>query len=471
MNHHGVLMLAMLMALRVCLIPVSGQTNGIPKMGPPLMVDAKKKPSQEWVPKETYTLGQLQGFTAKPDPEYSRYGGILGTRFPATGFFYPHKYNGRWWLVDPEGHLFIHKAICSTSPGGGENFKRNLKEKFGNEEGWAEATTGYLKELGFSGTAAWSNNRLLQATQNRPVYTQSWSFMASYGRKRGIAEQGTGHYEFKGGVIPVFDPEFETFVDEYAKQLAATKDDPYLLGHFSDNELPLRKDDLDKYLQLDSGEPSYQAAVAWLKERKGKAEITPEMVTAEDRDAFLLITWGATCRSCPRPSRNTTRTISTSHSADPRPPGRDRHPHLREIRRCHEHELVWRLVDSPGGDGQLGEMGRQRPHIRVVCQGHGCPGADQRIRRRLAGQDPEGAGVLLPEHGIERDGQPEQRWLALVQICRQRPRGSHHGSLQPQFEQGNRQRPLRALHRPGQYDEGDQHPGLPDHRVLRQCLL
>lgn len=264
-----------------------GETNGIPKAGAPIMVEAKKKISQAWVAKATYTIDQLSGYEQKSDSKYSRYGGMLGTQFPATGFFYTAKYNDRWWLVDPEGHLCIHKAICAVAPGSSENFKRSLTNQFGSEAAWAEATTTYLKELGFNGTGAWSTNSLLQSTTNRPVYTQIWNFMANYAKQRGVAAMGKGNHKYTGDVIYVFDPNFETFADDYAKQLAKTKDDPYLLGHFSDNELPLHPQALDLCLKLEKSEPGYQAALDWLKERKGKNEFGPKDITAEDRNAFF----------------------------------------------------------------------------------------------------------------------------------------------------------------------------------------
>ena len=51
----------------------------------------------------------------KKDPEYSSYGGMAGTRFPSTGFFYTTKHNGRWWLVDPEGHAFYANVAGNLS--------------------------------------------------------------------------------------------------------------------------------------------------------------------------------------------------------------------------------------------------------------------------------------------------------------------------------------------------------------------
>jgi hypothetical protein len=110
--------------------------------------------------------------------------------------------------------------------------------------------------------------------------------MASYAKERGAAKMGTGNHKYAGDVIYVFDPEFETFADNYAKQLAETKDDPFLLGHFSDNEMPLRVNALDLCLKLDKSESGYQAAKTWLKNRKNSQEINIDEITDEDRDAF-----------------------------------------------------------------------------------------------------------------------------------------------------------------------------------------
>jgi len=286
MKRYGFYVRAWVVAFAVCGQGLFGEEPRIPKTGKPLIIQAKKKPHHTWSPKETYTILQLKGYRDQSDPEYSRYGGMLGTQFPATGFFYTTKHRGRWWLVDPEGHLCIHKAVCSVGPGRSKNFKRSLKEKYGSEEAWAESTMSWFKELGFNGTACWSKNDLLRTTKNRPVYTQKWSFMSSYARKRGVAKMGSGNHKYAGDVIYVFDPEFERFADEYAKQLSETKDDPYLLGHFSDNEMPLRTHALDLCLQLEKSEPGYKAALAWLQKRKGRKDVGRKDITPEDLDAF-----------------------------------------------------------------------------------------------------------------------------------------------------------------------------------------
>ncbi len=44
----------------------------------------------------------------------SRYGGWLeGPKLKATGFFRTEKYQGKWWLVDPEGYLFFSSGLAN----------------------------------------------------------------------------------------------------------------------------------------------------------------------------------------------------------------------------------------------------------------------------------------------------------------------------------------------------------------------
>ncbi len=50
---------------------------------------------------ETRLLGDLPGFAAAKPVPLDRYGGWIGEKHEATGYFHPLKINGRWWLIDP----------------------------------------------------------------------------------------------------------------------------------------------------------------------------------------------------------------------------------------------------------------------------------------------------------------------------------------------------------------------------------
>ncbi len=47
---------------------------------------------------------------------YCKYGGYLSKKAKATGFFRVEQVDGRWWFVDPDGHLFF--CTCSTGMSG-----------------------------------------------------------------------------------------------------------------------------------------------------------------------------------------------------------------------------------------------------------------------------------------------------------------------------------------------------------------
>lgn len=54
---------------------------------------------------------------------YSKYGGYKQKRVNGTGFFRTQKIDGRWWLVDPEGYVFLTTGCCCENiNNGGEIF-------------------------------------------------------------------------------------------------------------------------------------------------------------------------------------------------------------------------------------------------------------------------------------------------------------------------------------------------------------
>ncbi|CAG7632644.1 hypothetical protein PAESOLCIP111_03400 [Paenibacillus solanacearum] len=251
-------------------------------------VSAQVKPDKEWKDYDTRTMSQpsRSGYSAN---QQDKYGGRTDRSAAAKGFFYATNIDGRWWLVDPEGHLFIHKGVVSVAPGASPAITRALLQTYGIQDKWAEATVKLLRDHGFNGTGAWTNTGLLRKTTAPVVYTQMWNFMSSYGKERGGTFQQPGHTGYPNDAIFVFDPQFAEFADRYAKQLAVLKDDPYLLGHFSDNELPFPSDLLDKYLKLNPNDPGYKAALEWAAARKkvDAAQFSKQSVTDQDRKEFI----------------------------------------------------------------------------------------------------------------------------------------------------------------------------------------
>ncbi|MDB6015926.1 MAG: hypothetical protein JWR19_415 [Pedosphaera sp.] len=254
-------------------------------------VEVQVAPGKSWTNYPTRTLTALPvSGTNEVDSDLDQYGGWLARKVKATGFFYPTKMGDRWWLVDPQGCLFLHKGIVAVSPMGGPNAEAAFKAKFGSDSNWVAGTSGLLHSLSFNGLGAWSDTERLRQASQPLVYTRIWDFMSSYGRKRGGTYQQSGHIGYPKDCIFVFDPEFEKFCDSYARQLIKTKDDPWLLGHFSDNEMPFRRDAIINYLQLPEQDAGYQAALAWLHARHGQRATVKDITDQDQKDFLAVIT-------------------------------------------------------------------------------------------------------------------------------------------------------------------------------------
>lgn len=262
-----------------------------------IMVDAKVRvykngvrTYKDYQPFQTRSVELLADYK-KPKQliELSKYGGNTNFREKATGFFHVKKIGDRWWGIDPEGYRYINIALNSLNTGKSDSTKIALVEKFGTEENWMKETIQLLQKIGFNCAGSWSNHEAIIETNKsleKPfAYTINWNFMSNYGKIRGGTYQQPGHIGYPNNAIFVFDPEFETFCDEHAKQLLAYKDDPNLFGHFSDNEMPLKFNAIDNYLDLPDEDHGREAAENWLYE-KG---ITKDQITDNHREEFMAL--------------------------------------------------------------------------------------------------------------------------------------------------------------------------------------
>ncbi|MFD2034599.1 hypothetical protein ACFSKL_07360 [Belliella marina] len=223
-------------------------------------------------------------------PEESKFGGWKTTKTTATGFFRTEKIDDRWWIIDPDGYPFIHKGVAVVRPGKSEKQQISMNEKYGNIQNWAVKETELLKEHGFNGTGAWSDVDRLREVEKPLVYTVIVNPMGSY-KSEHIKRYGgeyfqTGWQGFRFDLAMVFDPEFDEYVEKAIAPIQKYANDKYLLGYYTDNELPWKNDALDRHLTyLAKDEPGYLAAKKWLDERKGKdADI--EDINDDDRLAF-----------------------------------------------------------------------------------------------------------------------------------------------------------------------------------------
>lgn len=245
-----------------------------------------------WKTYQAQTIKELSGYKKKSEPTLSRFGGYkdMGMRQASTGFFRVEKVNNRWWIIDPEGYLFHHRAVVAFQPGTSQRQRTAFEQKFGSGLVWASKETDMLRRFGFNGAGAWSEVDEIRRIEAPPVYTVIINPMGDYRRehvrKFGGKYTVAGWQGYRFDLPMVFDDRFDEYVEKAVQPLSEYKDDPYLLGYFTDNELPWRNDVLDRHLMLlAKDEPGYLAAKAWLDKRKGKAADMSD-VTEEDRMEF-----------------------------------------------------------------------------------------------------------------------------------------------------------------------------------------
>lgn len=200
---------------------------------------------------------------------YDDYGGILHVKGKATGFFHVEKINSVWWIIDPDGNAFISKGVNTInfqgdySPALGYSpYNRVLLKKYGNSETWARATVTRLREYGFNTIGAWSSEELF--TKGMP-YTIILNIAVRAGAEW-----------ISGKVTDFFSEDFERIANEVAEEIcAARRDDPYLLGYFTDNELRWSPDWrspkhlFDDYIALEKNAPGKRALIQYLESKYG----------------------------------------------------------------------------------------------------------------------------------------------------------------------------------------------------------
>lgn len=239
---------------------------------------------EEWMPLDCKTLDHWPDYAVDPaNLELSKYGGWLNApRQTATGFFRVQKVNNRWWCVDPEGYLYIHKALNSV------NLDHNTADELYTR----------MREYGFNGFGNWTWNGptgggppdrsiITESTVKDAIpmaYTPRFGMIGSYRNERLPA--GTPRIE-----LPVFDPGFAQMAPIYAQNAITNelKNDPHLFGYFTDNELPFNTALQDHLKVTNPNDPNYQAAVNFLASRGKTPPADPEAVDEEDAKAYTAL--------------------------------------------------------------------------------------------------------------------------------------------------------------------------------------
>lgn len=209
--------------------------------------------------------------TATEEQSRDIYGGWQELKGEATGFFHTQQIDGIHWLVDPDGNVFISKGVNHVSYSadnapklGYSPYGRATAEKYGSADAWAEAVAERLKGWGFNTIGAWSSGEMFQ--QKMP-YTVILNLAVSTGG------------DWQRGLFPdVFSDKFRDSVFKSAEQCARFRDDPFLLGYFTDNELRWGPDWrsikglLADFWELPAESAGKKKAVKFLQDFYGKIE-------------------------------------------------------------------------------------------------------------------------------------------------------------------------------------------------------
>jgi hypothetical protein len=137
--------------------------------------------------------------------------------------------NGVWWFVTPEGKPFFSLGVCCVNPGDSfldydpNNPGYAAWQHYESSAAWADTTLERLRSWGFTTVGGWSDYATLKrAKQPRLPYTLVLHIGAA---------SGAPWWD-------MWDRKVIATMEEIAKkQILPVRDDPLLLGYYTDNEM------------------------------------------------------------------------------------------------------------------------------------------------------------------------------------------------------------------------------------------
>jgi hypothetical protein len=148
---------------------------------------------------------EAKAFGTYADFNYCEYGGYNNTQAKATGFFRLEQINGKWWFVDPCGHLYLSTGSNGTGVGFGGRPSETVTPA-------SRLMARRLESWGFTSGA-----------QGKP-----YTIMLRWPRTEG---------SFFFGLSDVYSEEYAWLVDQAAnEQCSPVREDSLLLGYFIGNE-------------------------------------------------------------------------------------------------------------------------------------------------------------------------------------------------------------------------------------------
>lgn len=185
----------------------------------------------------------------------------------APRFYRVAEREGVWWFIDPAGKPMLSAGVDAIRAcpdrirGTGPcPYLQAIERIYPNHGAWVQATFKRLRAWGFNTIGAWSERDL-------------WDRGLPYTVNLDIASRSGANWQH-GKVVDVYAPRFEQTALQIAQKLCAPrKNDPDLLGYFSDNELRWgpdwrgKENMLAMYLEMPPDAPGRQAAVRFLRGR------------------------------------------------------------------------------------------------------------------------------------------------------------------------------------------------------------
>ena len=196
-----------------------------------------------------------------PFADWTVWGGHANMKFAeGTGYFSRVKRDGRWYLLDPEGHAFFSVgpdcvvARCDGRVDGLENLLEWLPDDpdliEAMKHNWGEVPRGQGKMVSFERAnlkrafgenwyERWKGMVVAQLKQMGMNTLANWSDPALYGRMPYVTSLArfpeTKHKVFRD-FPDVLSPEYREDAARCAHALISRRDDPWMIGYFLRNE-------------------------------------------------------------------------------------------------------------------------------------------------------------------------------------------------------------------------------------------
>jgi hypothetical protein len=215
----------------------------------------------QWIPAEypgkAKSLEQLKSDWDREDKSlhpgefgYCKYGGFASTKAKATGFFRVEQINGKWWFVDPDGHLFISMGVNGMGSTGGST-RVTGREKYFAGQPPADLPVGASgRRPGVGDFYGWNLARRYGAGWDTKASEMALRRMEAWGlntARSGLSKEKMAPYAAMlraPQTAPVYMGMPDVYSEEFARaaessaasQLTPMKDDAWVLGYFIGNE-------------------------------------------------------------------------------------------------------------------------------------------------------------------------------------------------------------------------------------------